>query len=148
MGCWWSSRWKSVISFPQWAPPSLTFVHPFNLLPIHLMGSKNLQKMEEHDLNLILWLWRWWWWWGNSSKFSFMLCCSLHRYPVFLWFYCCCYWPILSPMNPNREISSVSVSMLSKFKQQAWLPSQRRGKVLIEVGHIQLSKTLGPKFEK
>ena len=43
-------------------------------------------------------------------------------------------------MNPNREISSVSVSMLSKFKQQAWLPSQRRGKVLIEVGHIQLSK--------
>ena len=69
-----------------------------------------------------------------------MLCCSLHRYPVFLWFYCCCYWPILSPMNPNREISSVSVSMLSKFKEQAWLPSQRRGKVLIEVGHIQLSK--------
>ena len=35
MGCWWSSCWKSVISFPQWAPLSLTFARPFNLLPTH-----------------------------------------------------------------------------------------------------------------
>ena len=46
-----------------------------------------------------------------------------------MWFYCWCYWVILSPMNPNRNIPPPPPSQLSMLsKRQTTITKQVRAK--------------------